>query len=94
MGKDKRITIKVKDDEVVVSMGIDTLAKFANIRYEEQLGDDVKVVDKKAFAKSVVHALQVEEEDGTTEVHLMFDRAFDYVVEQGEDGVGEVMEVS
>ena len=48
-----------------------------------------KVADAEVFAAEVVRALNDEREDGTTPVHLMFDRAFDEAINQGAEGVEE-----
>jgi len=46
-----------------------------------------RVTDLKTFAKEVAHALNDEDEQGTTPIHRMFDDAFNYVIEQGGEGI-------
>lgn len=48
-----------------------------------------RVGDIAEFAKSVARRLNAESEDGTTEIHLMLDRAMVEAVEQGDEGVEE-----
>lgn len=48
-----------------------------------------KVTNARAFAKEVVHALNDEDEDGTTPIHRLFDAAFEEAIEQGAEGVEE-----
>jgi len=57
--------------------------------YDEKSGDILvpKIVDPAAFAQSVYHQLNDEEEDGTTLVHRMFDKAIEEAVNQGAEGI-------
>lgn len=48
-----------------------------------------KVTDAEKFAKDVVTALNDEDEGGTTRVHQMFDSAFNYIAENGSDGIAD-----
>lgn len=51
-----------------------------------------KVTDAEVFAKEVCHALNDENEIGTTPVHVMFDKAFMHAIEQGAEGIEEATE--
>ena len=51
-----------------------------------------KVTNAEVFAKEVCHALNDENEIGTTPVHVMFDKAFMHAIEQGAEGIEEATE--
>lgn len=54
-------------------------------------GNDLyRVTDAEAFAKSVAHRLNDEEEDGATLIHRMLDAAMIEALEQGDEGVVEI----
>jgi hypothetical protein len=77
----------VKGNALVIRIPVETLAWAAE--HSETLsfeGHPLKICDRAAFAKSVVRALCNEGEDGSTPVTHLFDSAFDWVLEQGEDG--------
>ena len=48
------------------------------------------MTDEAVFAQSVANALNAEEEDGSTPITRMLDKAFEHVIEWGEDGIEEV----
>lgn len=50
-------------------------------------GPTVRVTDPEEWMRSVWYELNKEAEDGTTLIHLMFDKAFLRAVENGADGV-------
>lgn len=74
--------------ELRVSIGKSILAIAAtaipNTGWDEGA---LKITDKEAFAKAVLHELRREEEDGTTLVHRMLDKAMLRAIEQGCEGV-------
>lgn len=49
-----------------------------------------EVSDAAEFAKSVTRRLNDEEEDGTTLIHTMLDKAMAEAVEQGDDGIDDI----
>jgi hypothetical protein len=51
-----------------------------------------KVTDPAVFAEEVCHALNDEREDGTTPVHMMFDKVFLAAIEDGAEGIEEATE--
>ena len=89
---DRPLTIGIEDDELVIRIGFDSL-KFATENNSsdyfttEEGGNLFVVTDPKTWAESVVSMLKVEEEDGTTPVHEMFDAAFIRAIEYGEKGI-------
>lgn len=83
--------VKVFSDHLVLCISFDTLAVaatgsdyFDSFKVE---GNPISVADKAAFARAVASSLNMEEEDGSTKVTRMLDRAFKYVVEQGDDSI-------
>lgn len=48
-----------------------------------------KITDASEFAKELMHALNREDEQGTTPVHELFDAAILHVIEQGGFGIDE-----
>ena len=85
------LDVAIKDNALVVSIPIDTLC-FAAEQGELWPQDDMmnptaRITDQAVFAKAVLRELLREEEDGTTLVHLMFDKAFSNILENGCEGV-------
>ena len=90
------LMIGVEKDELIIRIGIDTLAYAFEIGEENQTfakkANDFrrswKVTDKHKFAKDVGIALGNEEEDGSTLLTKIFDEAYIHAVENSE-GVDE-----
>ena len=84
---------QIADGKLVISLRIGTLAHAA--RHSDyfdrcaESGTPLKITDEAAFAQSVAHALNAEEEDGSTPITRMLDNAFEHVSEWGEDGIEE-----
>lgn len=91
------MSLKVSMDKtgaIVIRVPASTLKRVAQYlpafeRHDEETGDTLvpKITDPKVFAKEVLHTLRREEEDGTTLVHEMFDKAIEEAVEQGAEGI-------
>lgn len=83
----------VIDDKIEISIDIDALPQIV---FGSCCAGGVeglwKVTDPAIFAKEVCRALNDEREDGTTRVHMMFDGAFNYAIDQGFEGIDEVSE--
>lgn len=91
---DRLLEIKIHKNVLSISVGIKTLAYIVEFnprleRYDEESGDtnSPKVTDHDAFAKEVLSALKDEEEDGTTIVHEMLDKAVNMAIENGAEGI-------
>jgi len=90
------LTVGVEGDELVIRIGIDTLAFAFETGEENQPFDEAandyrrswKVTDKHKFAKGVGNALCDEEEDGSTPLTKILDEAYIKTVESDE-GVDE-----
>ncbi|SFE88407.1 hypothetical protein [Paracidovorax wautersii] len=81
------------DGRLLISVSISTLAHAARhsdyfFRCQED-GCPLQITDEAAFAKSVVEALNCEQEDGSTPITRMLDAATEYVSEQGLEGIEE-----
>lgn len=99
MPKGKRnspLKLSVEGEELVIRIGINTLAYCFEVGEENNPWDDTvmdfrrafKVTDERQFAEGVVSGLRDEEEDGSTPVTRILDTAFIHAVE-GADGVDE-----
>ena len=91
--EDSPLTYHVEGDRIAVYIGFDELA-FAAANHpnfwDGESGDDVpniKITDPAAFAREVVRQLNREEEDGSTLVTKLLDRAIEDAVGDGCDGV-------
>jgi hypothetical protein len=92
------LTIGVEGDQLVIRIGVDTLAFCFEIGennqpYDEKAGDfrrEFKVTDRHKFAKGVGLGMQTEREDGSTLLIDVIDRACTKAVEDAmgvdEDG--------
>lgn len=49
----------------------------------------LKITDAGEFSKELVYALNREDEQGTTPIHELFDKAILYVIESGGFGIDE-----
>lgn len=97
MGKDQPLRCGIEGDELVIRIGIDTLAfgcshspKF--YEYEKHrdkpIGDPfLKITDNRLFATDVVRALQHEEEDGSGPLSDLLDEAAQRAIDDGAEGV-------
>jgi len=83
----------IRNGLIVISVAIDALPLIVSGSIADRnISGGYIVTDAEAFAKDVVAAINDENERGETEVHRMFDRAFDAAVNQGAEGVQECSE--
>lgn len=83
------------DGKIVISIDIDALPLIVSGSCSARNLSDLWKVDPEEapiFAKAVCLALNNESENGTTAVHVMFDKAFDHVIDQGGEGISEIDE--
>jgi hypothetical protein len=83
----------IKKNSLVIEVGLDVL-KFATENHPELYEDGLDkgryvVTDVAVFAKEVVRELQKEEEDGTTPIHSLLDKAILDAISNGAQGVEE-----
>ncbi len=94
MSRDAPLRVTVSSGVLRIEIGVDTLAGCAErhtehqAEREEPVGyDGPQVTDRDGLAQDVRRALEHEEEDGTTAVHLMLDGSITRAIEQGSEHV-------
>lgn len=91
VGVDAPLSVSIKDGKLIISIGVNVIAFAAEHceRYYDGEKDKytLKVTNKEKFAREIRRALQAEEEDGTTPLHVLFDDATEAAVEDGCEGV-------
>ena len=99
---DQPLSIELRGRELVIRVGVGTLAWAFEHDTENNQWDDEKnnfiqgwkVSDQKEFAKDVKHEALREEEDGTTPLILFFDQLCRAAADQGSLGIEESGEVT
>lgn len=81
----------IENGAIVIRLQIDALASAVDGMCSHFHVEPMRVTDPVKFAKGVCYALNDEEEDGTTPVHLLFDKAFEKALEDGSEGVEEAV---
>jgi len=85
--KKRPLTVRLERDELVIRIGIDTLAFTTDecpIFYNgDRDASDVKVVNQKEWARDVIDSLMHEEEDGSTPVTELLDKVMSDAVDAG-----------
>lgn len=97
-GADARLTVDIENDEIVIRVGVGTVAwAFDHMEENNPWSDDKhdfvqewKVVDPLEFAKDVVGELTREEEDGSHPLHRLLDQVSTAAADQGSLGIDEV----
>lgn len=88
---DQPLDVNIEDDQLVIRIGIDTLAfafeeSSSNNPYSDHLNDFIRmctVTDARQFAKDVQYELTREEEDGSSILTNLLDKACDEAANQG-----------
>ena len=75
------LTVEIKDGRLLIAIGVETLA-FA-ITHNPEL--KINVTDPDGFANDLLSNLEREQEDGTTPVHLLLDKAANEAAENGSE---------
>ena len=90
--RNQQIEIIITDGILNISIGVDLLVHA--VTNGSDFWDEVslKVTDNDLFVAAIAHELELEQEDGTTLVHLMFDKAAENAVENGCEGIEETEE--
>ncbi len=91
--KFKALDVRIEKDAIVIRAHAQCVA-FATENHPtfwdaENDKNTLKVEDEKLWLKGVLYQLQCEEEDGSTLVHHMLDKAIENAVDQGEEGLEE-----
>lgn len=90
--KNNPFKIEYKDDQLVISIGIKTLADMGCYKLSEEIGwnqvindyNEFKVTKYKKFAEEIIYELEKEEENGDTIVYKMLDEVIMNVYENSE----------
>lgn len=78
----------IRDGEIVISVSLKALPHVVEGAWAiGSLDTRWKLTDAATFAKELVGALNDEDEQGTTLVHKMFDKAILEALEQGAEGI-------
>lgn len=89
-GLDRPLQCEIEGDELVIRIGIDVLAFAAeNIQEVFDHEKEIKVCDKREFAKDVCRAMMHEEENGNNLLTDVFDKASIAAWEDGSIGCHE-----
>lgn len=90
--RNQQIEIIITDGILNISIGVDLLVHA--VTNGSDFWDEVslKVTDNDLFVAAIAHELELEQEDGTTLVHLMFDKAAENAAENGCEGIEETEE--
>jgi hypothetical protein len=98
--RNEPLTVDVVGGRLVISIGVETLA-FAAVHSEwanpwDDAANDYRrmivVTDADLMAREVARALDDEQEDGTTPVHLLLDAAIIAACENGGEGFADAEE--
>lgn len=84
--KNKPLVVEIVDDELRISIGVETLKIATENVPEGGLWDDgsyISVQNPTEWAEDVQAELLEEQEDGTTPVHLLLEEAMKRAAEQG-----------
>lgn len=87
----KQLTIKIINDELTISIGTN-LVQHACVVGRSIGMEDIKITNENQFLESLVNQLNREEEDGSTLIHEMLDKAVSQMLEDGELGVDLIEE--
>lgn len=85
--KNQLLKIEIVDEVLHISIGMEALkAALESGRLDMSCDGEFVIDDTEAFGVDFVNELKSEEEDGSTPIHLMFDRVALTTMENG--GVG------
>lgn len=88
MSRNAPLSVTVDDGRLVIAIGVETLG-FAAQHSDDFEKWGVTVVDHDIAVKEIARELRREEEDGTTLVHLLLDKAALNAWENGGEGFAE-----
>lgn len=80
----------IEDGSIVIRVALEALPMILEGAWAmNKLDTHYKITDASEFAKELMHALNREDEQGTTPIHELFDGAILHVIEQGGFGIDE-----
>lgn len=87
---DAPLSVEISHGRLVISIGVETMAHVVEVgsgfeEYDPRTKQFLhpKITDPWGFAHDVLRELESEQEDGTTPVHLLLDRAADEAINNG-----------
>lgn len=84
------LTARIADGNIVISVAVAALPELLRMSQASgEIDDAFEVTDAAAFAEGVVVALNDEDEEGATHMHVLFDRAMAEAIENGAEGIAE-----
>lgn len=86
------VEAKIEGDEIVIRLYIGNLPVIVSGGWACNALPPLKVTDSGEFAKELCIALNAENEDGTTPIHRLIDKAVIAAIEQGALGIDEIGE--
>ena len=86
LDKNQNLRVEVEGDRLVISIGTDVLCSAVQYGLEFQK-EGFKVVNQEGFVQDIVDSLKAESEDGSTFLHLAFDRAAEEAIDTGSENV-------
>ena len=87
------LEVKLSDGKLIIEIDVPTLCFAATHGpYFDDIvaaadGAEIRITNEQEFAKAILSELRQEEEDGTTLVHIMLDKAAEQAVENGAEGI-------
>lgn len=80
----------IEDGQIVIRLPIENIPTAVDGAADlGTLDAPFKVIDPQAFAQDLVSTLNDEDEEGTTMIHKMFDKAFNIAADQGAAGMAD-----
>ncbi len=82
----------IEGDDIVIRIPIKSIADAAKVAFDEEYGFEehsITVTDNRLAAEAIVRQLNDEEEDGTTLVHQILDKAVTNAFEDGDEGFSD-----
>jgi hypothetical protein len=85
---DEGLNVIIATGRLQISVGINALCHA--LQYGQYFdSNNIKITDEALFAREVLGELLVEEEDGSTLVHRMLDKAAERAYENGAEGADD-----
>jgi hypothetical protein len=85
---DRPLDCEVEGEQLVIRIGVSTLAWAAKKRNGGVVPDNYRVVDKLQWAKDVANGIMHEDEVGNTMLYDMLDEAMQSAMDDGSTGLG------
>lgn len=86
--KDQPLKIELENERIVISVGISAFAY--GVQHADSWDEELKIEDETQFAKDVLRELQREDEQGSTDLFFLFDKAANKAVENGSAAINNL----